>query len=138
MEDSVPLKDHLVMISVDLRGGALNSKVILNVEAPIAQWNLKRTLPPSSKYLLATWPGKLCYGAHRCHSSQLQACTVTSALQIRDLSTRHQFSKRSILRSQSFQIFPEFFSVKKLSQNYNCLYAYYIRSFKFFVAYFIN
>lgn len=50
------------MISVDLRGGALNSKIILNVEAPIAQWNLKRTLPPSSKYLLAMWPGKLCYG----------------------------------------------------------------------------
>jgi len=40
------------MISVDLKEGALNSKVILNVEAPIAQWNLKRTLPPSSKYLL--------------------------------------------------------------------------------------
>jgi len=114
MEDSVPLKDHLVMISVDLREGALNSKVILNVEAPIAQWNLKRTLPPSSKYLLATWPGKLCYGAHRCHSSQLQACTVTSALQIRDLSTQHQFSKRSILCSQSFPNFSRIFLCEKI------------------------
>jgi len=113
MEDNVPLKDHLVMIFVDLRGGALNSKIILNVEAPIAQWNLKRTLPPSSKYLLATWPEKLCYGAHRCHSSQLQACTVTSALQIRDLSTRHQFSKIYSICSQSFPNFSWIFFCEK-------------------------
>lgn len=104
------------MISVDLRDreGALNSKVILKVEAPIAQWNLKRTLPPSSKYLLAMRPGKLCYGARRCHSSQLQARTVTSALQIRDLSTRrHRFSQRYL--SYMFSIFLEsrFYLVEK-------------------------
>lgn len=97
------------MISVDLRGGALNSEIILKVEAPIAQWNLKRTLPPSSKYLLAMWPGKLCYGgAHRCHSSQLQARTVTSALQIRGLSTRrHRFSQKYLSYTPSilFQVY---------------------------------
>lgn len=126
------------MISVDLKEGALNSKVILNVEAPIAQWNLKRTLPTSSKYLLAMWPGKLCYGAHRCHSSQLQARTVTSALQIRDLSTRrHRFPQKYLF--YMFSIFFEagFCFVEKLSQNYNCLYTIFVRFFKFFAMYFI-
>jgi len=116
------------MISVDLRGGALNSKVILNIEAPIAQWNLKRTLSPSSKYLPATWPRKLWYGAHRWHSNQPQACTVTSALQIQDLSTRrHWFSQKDL--AYIFPIFSEygFCFVEKLSQNYNlCIHLYFL------------
>lgn len=97
MEDSVPLKNHLVMISVDLRGRALNSKVILNVEAPIARWNLKRTLSTFQQIFASNVAGKTMLWCpsmsfESASSSHRHKCIAN----IQDLSTSI-FTKRFIL-----------------------------------------